>query len=1125
MKKTTIFLLLFFATIIVQAQVGINTTIPNAQLDIRSSNQATPTNTDGILIPKVDVFPATNPTAAQQGMLVYLTTTSGTDLPGFYYWNNTTVDWIPIGNNNTNSWTISGNTGTNPTTNFIGTADNVDLVFRRANVLSGRIGTSNTFFGRLSGSVSTANNNTYIGTEAGRDNVTGQQNVFIGRRAGTFGTIGSDNILIGNGAGIFNEANQNCFIGSFSGNGTTTGANNSFYGDASGLANGTGSQNAFFGASSGTTNTIGIGNTLLGTSSNVSANNLNNASAIGFRSFVGANNSMVLGSVNGINGATSSVNVGIGTTTPLDRLHVVGNIRMVDGNQAAGRVLTSNANGTASWTNPIGTTNGTLDQAYDFGGAGNGKTITADAGAVTIDGTDGLVSTGQLFSGVVAPAGAGTRMVWNPRKGAFRAGNVFGIEWDDANMGSFSTAFGENTRASGPYSFSIGYANIASGQSSAAFGQSTTASGAYSAAFGSQTIADGTNSAAFGRQSSASGLVSFSFGQNTGANGSYSAAFGYWSGTAGESSFVAGRSSGAVGDVSSCFGESNTAFGNNSFATGRFNTASGANSTIFGYNSNAFSFGETVMGIGATTYTPSTNGATQFRAANTTDRLFVIGNAIDTNNNDLVDAAERSDALIVLKNGLTRLPSTTNAMITSADGKAVVTKEYLQSNNWSLTGNTGTNAATNFIGTTDNIDLVFRRGNIISGRLGDSNTFFGRNSGVVNTGTSNTFIGERAGIANVSGSANTFLGRLAGANGASGNDNIYLGYAAGLNNTGNGNLMLGAFSSQNTTGSFNVFLGYSAGSNNTTGARNTTIGNQSDLGAANLTNATAIGNLAQVDTSNSLVLGSINGVNGSLVSTNVGIGTTSPLTRLDIVDENTTTSNLVYGNLHVRSNNAQNIDIGGAITLGGYNDDTMVQPRVFGSVEGRKSNATTNSSSGYLSFKTNNAGTLAERMRITNAGSVGIGTTTPGGLFELSLDQGRKPGTNTWTVVSDQRLKTINGNYTKGLNEILQLNPIRFNYKNNGERTFEKEVLDTEFPGFIAQEVQPLFPDAVGTDADGFLNFNIHPILIASVNAIKELNAKNTSLQAENEALKTELNEQKAVLESVLQRLSALEKE
>jgi len=46
------------------SQVGINTTLPNAQLDVRSSNQATPSNTDGLLIPKMDAFPAVNPTAA-----------------------------------------------------------------------------------------------------------------------------------------------------------------------------------------------------------------------------------------------------------------------------------------------------------------------------------------------------------------------------------------------------------------------------------------------------------------------------------------------------------------------------------------------------------------------------------------------------------------------------------------------------------------------------------------------------------------------------------------------------------------------------------------------------------------------------------------------------------------------------------------------------------------------------------------------------------------------------------------------------------------------------------------------------------------------------------------------------
>jgi trimeric autotransporter adhesin len=73
------------------SQVGINTTTPNAQLDIKSTNQVTPANTDGILMPKIDAFPLTNPTAAQQGMMVYLTTVSAGKQPGFYYWDNTGI--------------------------------------------------------------------------------------------------------------------------------------------------------------------------------------------------------------------------------------------------------------------------------------------------------------------------------------------------------------------------------------------------------------------------------------------------------------------------------------------------------------------------------------------------------------------------------------------------------------------------------------------------------------------------------------------------------------------------------------------------------------------------------------------------------------------------------------------------------------------------------------------------------------------------------------------------------------------------------------------------------------------------------------------------------------------------
>ncbi len=50
----------------------------------------------------------------------------------------------------------------------------------------------------------------------------------------------------------------------------------------------------------------------------------------------------------------------------------------------------------------------------------------------------------------------------------------------------------------------------------------------------------------------------------------------------------------------------------------------------------------------------------------------------------------------------------------------------------------------------------------------------------------------------------------------------------------------------------------------------------------------------------------------------------------------------------------------------------------------------------YMVFNTNGGYSFdyrgtATRMVIDLAGNVGIGTTTPGGQFELSLDQGRKP--------------------------------------------------------------------------------------------------------------------------------------
>ena len=85
------------STSLLTAQVGIGTTSPNGVLDIAASNTKTPSSTDGILIPRVDNFPASNPASAQNGMMVFLTTPDGTNDVGFYYWNNPQNMWIPIG--------------------------------------------------------------------------------------------------------------------------------------------------------------------------------------------------------------------------------------------------------------------------------------------------------------------------------------------------------------------------------------------------------------------------------------------------------------------------------------------------------------------------------------------------------------------------------------------------------------------------------------------------------------------------------------------------------------------------------------------------------------------------------------------------------------------------------------------------------------------------------------------------------------------------------------------------------------------------------------------------------------------------------------------------------------------
>jgi len=127
-----------------------------------------------------------------------------------------------------------------------------------------------------------------------------------------------------------------------------------------------------------------------------------------------------------------------------------------------------------------------------------------------------ILAIGTYGSGWTEPSlGAGTRLLWYPRKAAFRVGYVSGTQWDNANIGVYSTAIGYNTKASGGYSIAMGFDTTASKDWSTAMGRDTTASGYYSTAMGYYTTASESYSTAMGGNTTASGYYSTAIGRYT----------------------------------------------------------------------------------------------------------------------------------------------------------------------------------------------------------------------------------------------------------------------------------------------------------------------------------------------------------------------------------------------------------------------------------------------------------------------------------------------------------------------------------------------------------------------------------------------------------------------------------
>jgi len=148
---------------------------------------------------------------------------------------------------------------------------------------------------------------------------------------------------------------------------------------------------------------------------------------------------------------------------------------------------------------------------------------------------------------------------------------------------------------------------------------------------------------------------------------------------------------------------------------------------------------------------------------------------------------------------------------------------------WGLTGNSGTSAGTNFIGTTDLQPLRFRVNNAWAGEIHPTsgNIFLGMGAGQSNTiGVANTAIGEHSLFANTEINFTTAIGYYALASNITGYNNTGLGsYALTSNDVGYNNTAVGRNSLfANSGGIYNTATGSGALLSNISGSNNTAIG-------------------------------------------------------------------------------------------------------------------------------------------------------------------------------------------------------------------------------------------------------------------------------------------------------------
>jgi hypothetical protein len=781
--------------------------------------------------------------------------------------------------------------------------------------------------------------NTYVGTNAGNFNTLSvfstvpSYNTAVGYKALTTNT-GNTNTAVGTTALTANTTgNSNTAVGTSSLQLNTTGSSNTAVGTAALEQTGVGSANTAVGDGAGLSNTGGSNNTFVGQGADAGSQTLTNATAIGSAAIVNESNALVLGA--------PGVKVGIGTATPGYSLDVQGNANFtgIVTFAAPGQTFPGTGNGTVSSVGsgaglaggpitssgtlsiaPAGVTNAMLANPSVTVSSGPGltgggtvplggtTTLSLDTTQVPMLNTANLFTGNQTVNGNLSATGLVTGSGFQIGSNLFAFGsytnyNVFvGFSGNATVTGQRNTASGYQSL----YSDTTGYANTASGVAS--LYNNTTGSGNTGA--GGQAL--GNNTTGVGNTGTGySALYKSTTGTGNTGTGFDALPFN----TTGTYNTGVGFQAGAVVDTSDMSGQLNTFLGaetaagsgtfNNATAVGAYAEVGGSNALVLGSIAGvnnctaANSCASTNVGIGTTTpaYTLDVHGTANFTgivnfAANQTfpgnGTVTSVGSGAGLTGGPITSTGTLSIAPAGVTNAMLANPSLTVSAGPGLTGGGAVALggattlsldttqvPFLVANN-TFTGNQTVNgnlSATGFV-----TGSGFQIGSSLFdyGSYSNGNAFLGFAGNGSTSAYNNTATGVSALTDNTTGSDNTADGLSA-----------LRGNVSGSNNTASGLSAL----FYNTSGSNNTGLGYQAGLTvygaPMTTNNNTFLGANTTALSGTLANATAIGANAEVDASNSLVLGAITGWNNctaalNCASVNVGIGTTKPLYTLDV---------------------------------------------------------------------------------------------------------------------------------------------------------------------------------------------------------------------------------------------------